>query len=135
MLLAVTCIHPSPWESQVGARARDATPHGCGITPLLFPENTDNSELRFYQFYFLDFLSFFFPGPCWSHVCAGKRHGVSTRNTKSQPGHQPESLKAFHVTGQIPWTHHQSLAFWPKPHPITMDTAALKGPAWLGCLS
>lgn len=60
MLLAVTCIHPSPWESQVGARARDATPHGCGITPLLFPENTDNSELRFYQFYFLDFLSFFF---------------------------------------------------------------------------
>lgn len=56
------------------------------------------------------------------------------QNTQSQPDHQPEPLKAIHVTGQTVWIH-QPLALWPKVHPITMDTAALKGPAWLGRLS
>lgn len=84
-------------------RPRKHRQHQAGILPILF----------------LDFFCVFFftSGPCWSHVRAGKRHGVSTRNTQTQLGHQPEPLKAFHVTGQTPWTHHQPLALWPNPHP------------------
>jgi hypothetical protein len=119
LLLAVTCIHPSPWESQVGARARDATPHGCGITPLLFPENTDNSELRFYQFYFLDFLSFFFSWTmlvtclCWEAPwCVNQKYKKPTwppaRAPQSLSCHRADSVDPPPVFGLLAKTspHH-----------------------------
>lgn len=119
-------------------------PQGCSIkmahshSSPRDPENIGNTKAGILPILFLHFSCLFFSFfswtmlvtcPCWEAPwCVNQKYTEPTW----PPARAPQSLSCHRADSVDPLTAFGLLA---KPSPITMDTAALKGPAWFGRLS